>query len=134
MTLPVDIDAYFDSLLARVADAAIVSQMPIAHAEDDFNKCHDNAMKWVADHPEYRVVRGWLLWPHAGPPYMLHAHSVVSGPDGLVDVTPLRESGLHFLRHEGSDEDFMVLSKTHAQYTYGLDFTLAAPCGPAFWE
>jgi hypothetical protein len=134
MTLPADISACFDSLLARVAEAAIVPQMPVAHNEDDFNNCHDNAAKWVAEHPEYEVVKGWLLWPQAGPAYMLHAHSVVSGPDGLVDVTPLREPGLHFLRHEGSDEEFLALAKSYAQYTHGLDFTLAAPHRPESWE
>ncbi|WP_316193005.1 hypothetical protein [Bradyrhizobium sp. SZCCHNRI1029] len=124
MTLPVDIGAYFDSLVARVSTAVIVPQVPIARSEDSFNNCHDNATKWVAEHPEYQVVRGWLLWPQAGPPYMLHAHSVVIGPDGLVDVTPLRESGLHFLRHTGSKEEFLSLAKRYAQHIHGLDFTL----------
>lgn len=101
--------------------------MPIAYTEDDFNNCHANAEKWVAEHPQYVVVRGWLLWPQTGPPYMLHAHSVVSGPVGLEDVTPLRDPGLHFLRHEGSDQEFLALAKSYAQHIHGHDFTLAVP-------
>lgn len=97
MTLPVNIDFYFNELIARISAAAIVPQLPISHTGGDFNNCHANAAIWVAEHPEYEVVRGWLLWPQAGSPYMLHAHSVVSGPAGLVDVSPLREPGLHFL-------------------------------------
>ncbi len=98
--------------------------MPMAYADGDFNNCHANAEKWIAAHPEYEVVRGWLLWPQAGPPYMRHAHSVVSGPTGLEDVTPLRDSGLHFLKHEGSEQTFLSLAKNFAQYTHGLNFTL----------
>lgn len=134
MTLPVDIHAYFELLLERISTAAIVPHMPVTYSEGEFNNCHANAAKWVADHPEYEVVRGWLLWPQAEPPYMLHAHSVVSGPDGLVDVTPLRDQGLHFLRHEGSEEEFLSLSKSFAQYTHGLNYTLAAPPRPEDWQ
>lgn len=83
MTLPTSIEAYFDSLVARVATAVAVPLMPTDYTEADFNNCHTNAENWAAEHPEYVVVRGWLLWPQAGPPYMVHAHSVVSGPVGL---------------------------------------------------
>jgi hypothetical protein len=124
MILTPQIIAYFDSVVARASTATIVPLFKRAYTEADYNNCHDNAANWVADHPEYRVVRGWLLWPQAGPPYMLHAHSVVSGPAGLLDVTPLRDTGLHFLKHEGSDQDFLSLAKNFAQYTHGLDFIL----------
>jgi hypothetical protein len=80
------------------------------------------------------MVRGWLLWPQAGPPYMLHAHSVVSGPAGLLDVTPLRDQALHFLRHEGSEDEFLSLAKNYAQYIHGLDFTQVAPPDPESWQ
>lgn len=46
---------------------------------------------------------------------------------GLEDVTPLRDPGLHFLRHEGSEQEFLALAKSHAQHIHGLDFTLAVP-------
>jgi hypothetical protein len=97
--------------------------MPIPYAEDEFNHCHANAARWVT--PGYEVVRGWLLWPGAGSPHMLHAHSVVRGSAGLVDVTPLRAPGLHFLEHEGGEEEFLALAKNFAQHTHGLDFTQA---------
>jgi hypothetical protein len=124
LTLPVALHDYFDSLVARASAAVIVPHAATPCAESDFNNCHDNAARWVAEHPEFEVVRGWLLWPQAGPPYLLHAHSVVSGPAGLMDVTPLRELGLHFLRHEGSEEEFLALAKQCAQHIHGLDFTL----------
>ena len=60
-------------------------------------------------------------------PHMLHAHSIVRGPQGLVDVTPLRDPGLHFLEHEGGEEDFLWLAGYFAQYTHGLDFSLGDP-------
>jgi hypothetical protein len=63
MTLPVDIRGYIDSLVARVSTAVIVPHMPVVYAELDFNNCHANAGKWVAEHPECEVVSGWLLWP-----------------------------------------------------------------------
>jgi hypothetical protein len=124
MSLTLQIGAYFDSLVARASTATIVPLLEKTYTEADYNNCHENAAKWVVDHPEYRVVRGWLLWPQAGLPYMLHAHSVVSGPAGLLDVTPLRDPGLHFLKHEGSEQDFLSLAKKFAQYTHGLNFTL----------
>jgi hypothetical protein len=122
--LPTSVSVYFDALLARVSAAEVVPHMSIVFTEDDYNNCHANATKWVAAHPGYEVVRGWLPWPQAGPPYMLHAHSVVRGPDGLVDVTPLRDPGLHFLKHEGSEQEFLELAQRFAQYIHGLDFTL----------
>ena len=65
---------------------------------------------------------------------MLHAHSVVSGPAGLLDVTPLRDQALHFLRHEGSEDEFFSLAKNYAQYIHGLDFTQIAPPDPESWQ
>ena len=106
MTLPASIESYFGALVARASAAVVVPHMPIPYAEDDFNKCHANAARWVSEHPGYEVVRGWLLWPGAGPSHMVHAHSVVRGPEGLVDVTPLRAPGLHFLEHQGGEESF----------------------------
>jgi hypothetical protein len=116
------VSAYFDALLARVSTAELVPFMPIEFTEVNYNNCHGNAAKWVAEHPEYKVVHGWLLWAQAGPPYMLHAHSVVRGPAGLVDVTPLRDQGLHFLEHEGSEQEFLALAQTFAQHIHGLNF------------
>jgi hypothetical protein len=127
MILTSDISVYFDSLVARVSTATVVPLLEKEYTESDFNTCHDNAARWVAEHPEYEVVQGWLLWPHGGPPYMLHAHSVVSGPTGLLDATPLRASDLHFLTHEGTDQDFQFLAKNFAQYTHGLDYSQMFP-------
>jgi hypothetical protein len=127
MTLPIDTKAYFDALVARASLSVVVPQMQVAHDDDQFNRCHENATKWVAEHPEYTVVRGWLLWPQAGPPYLLHAHSIVRGPQGLVDVTPLRDPGLHFLEHKGSEAEFLWLARHFAQFTHGLDFSLGDP-------
>jgi hypothetical protein len=128
--MPIDIGRYFDALVARAPMSVLVPHMQIAYVDDDFNSCHKNAARWVAEHPEYTVIRGWLLWPQAGPPYLLHAHSIVRGPQGLVDVTPLRESGLHFLEHDGTEENFLWLAKHFAHYTHGLDFSLGDPHVP----
>jgi hypothetical protein len=127
MKPPIDIRAYFDALVERASTAIAVPQMPLSFEDSDFNNCHENAAKWVAGRSDYVVTRGWLLWPQAGPPYMLHAHSLVRGAEGLVDVTPLRESGLHFLEHQGSEEEFLWLAKYYAQYTHGLDLSAAQP-------
>jgi hypothetical protein len=59
MMLLVAIDVYFDSLLARVSTTVVVPHMPMAYAENDFNNCHANVARWVAEHPEYAVVSGW---------------------------------------------------------------------------
>jgi hypothetical protein len=130
LTPPLDINAYFGALVARASTAVVVPLMPMSYADSDFNNCHVNAARWAAANPEYAAVGGWLLWPQAGPPYILHAHSVVKGPEGLVDVTPLREKGLHFLEHQGSGEEFSWLATNFAQYTHGLDLSQMHPPAP----
>ena len=48
-------------------------------------KCHDNAKRWVAEHPAYMVIEGWLA---EDPEFLFVKHSVVVNEDGnLICVT-----------------------------------------------
>jgi hypothetical protein len=69
------------------------------------NQCHDNADRWVNDHPGDLVLRGWLLDAEGDPdthsPYRFIAHSVVLTALGrMIDITlPASERPRRFLVH-----------------------------------
>jgi hypothetical protein len=75
--------------------------------------CHDNVDNWVEKHPRQKAVRGWVT---AGSKSLLTLHSVVEGEDGhWFDITPLTDENetlrknMLFVRHVGSEEDFLWL-------------------------
>ena len=61
--------------------------------------CHGSAERWVAAHPGWSVVRGWVLvqgTPGQGATYA--AHSAVMDPEGrLWEVTQPEQPALWFL-------------------------------------
>ena len=68
------------------------------------NKCHENVEVWVQNHPEYSIVRGWLIVSST-----IAKHSVTAAPDGvLFDITPLRYR-YKFFSHPGSEQEYQVL-------------------------
>lgn len=107
----------------RREQARFVRSAP--HALAQFNECHANAERYVAENPQCRVIRGWLLEDFSDFSYF-NAHSVVQLEDGsLLDPTPLRRVCL-FLPHWGTEDEFAVLrhNRPRVQYPY-LDFELS---------
>ena len=60
------------------------------------NECHQNAQRFVALHPEYTLVNGWLQQSHM----IFVKHSVVRSPSGeLICVTLDKEDRYRFTVH-----------------------------------
>lgn len=73
--------------------------------------CHENADRWVDEHPAWRVVRGWLIVLDDGVSALFDAHSVVRDPLGqLWDVTQSEVS--RFVIHTGREDEFMKKVKS----------------------
>jgi hypothetical protein len=78
---------------------------------------HDNVNIWVRRSPEYKAVRGWVVFDFSRNPTFrarfvrFAVHSVIEAPDGtLWDITQRYTSRPHpFIRHPGTDEDFDYL-------------------------
>lgn len=90
--------------LVRLANAAELATLP-----PDKTICHACACAWVRQHPSSRVVEGWLVVNER----LFHKHSVVTGGDGLLCVTP-RQPGAcenRFIVHrsEWTNEPFSAL-------------------------
>ena len=106
---------YFEELVDRMQSAVLVPHLIDPNAS--FNNCHENADRWVSANPGYEIARGWLVFSTSGG-YMFHAHSVVRGPAGLEDVTPLQVSGFHFLPHAGTEAEFWAIAENNAQHIH----------------
>lgn len=84
------------------------------------HQCHNNADYWAIKNPGDKAVRGWLVFDYYTsskgliPVVQFTAHSIVEAADGtLFDLTPSHASQLYpFLRHEGSNEEFVELVET----------------------
>ena len=76
-------------------------------------KCHENVDSWIAAHHGDRAARGWILTQYLAPFGFdrFTSHSVIQTPTGeLLDVTlPLHECHHRFVRHPGSDAEFLGL-------------------------
>jgi len=86
-------------------------------------QCHRNADIWAEHNAQSRAVRGWLVSDQGYGCYVLTAHSLVWDADRerLLDITPPlfdpdRQS-MRFLRHLGSEEEFMALLPRYTQVT-----------------
>jgi hypothetical protein len=107
------------SLYARRPEAVVVpyEAKPMASGLPAEQDCHINAGRWVLEHPDHKVVRGWMVFDYNQISEGLHpvcrftAHSVVETPDGrLIDLTPSRASQRYpFLRHPGSEDEFNTI-------------------------
>ena len=64
--------------LILAADADLCGFIP------ETGKCHDNADRWVVDHPQHRVVRGYIIFNDC----FFGKHSVVEIGHCLLDITP----------------------------------------------
>jgi hypothetical protein len=63
----------------------IASAEFLGQFKSDPAKCHDNARRWVEQHPEYGIVEGWIP---VDPTFLFFKHSVVTKSDGkLICVT-----------------------------------------------
>jgi hypothetical protein len=94
-----DLRRYAASLFARRDGAQIIQYKEIEIGDDNAlpRNCHNNADSWVENHPEFSVVRGWLVVVIPGFQWIRFlAHSVVSSADGeLFDITPQRAFQQH---------------------------------------
>lgn len=80
------------------------------------HECHSNVDRWVAEHPECAVVRGWLIYDYTlgvHPVVRFQAHSVLEENGRLVDITPNEaRQRPPFLRHPEGNEMFdLTVSK-----------------------
>jgi len=116
----ISVDLYFESLLARLDDA---ERVPFREVYLDHgirpvrNECHDNVDAFIKSHLQFRAVRGWAVTAGC----ILDAHSVVCDEHGFLwDITfdSLPEPGLLFIRHRGTDEEFIGLRMQRAQHIY----------------
>ncbi len=64
---------------------------------------HENGNDFVAEHPDWRVVRGWLMSPGD----ILDKHAIVENllSGQRFDVTPL-DPRVPFFEHPGTAEEF----------------------------
>lgn len=75
------------------------------------HRCHENADRWVGEHPTWTVVRGWLIVVDDGVSAMFDAHSAVRDPLGRVwDVT--QSEVKRFITHSGREYEFMEKVKS----------------------
>lgn len=101
-------------LVARLRHAKCARQIGETVPDSQPGQCHQNCARWAEAHPGDRVIRGWLdsSYQILPPTRQFSAHSVIETAGGdLLDVT-LRSSEAqhHFLRHEGSPEEFDALT------------------------
>jgi hypothetical protein len=105
------IESYFADLCARLPGETETVRFRDVRAFIEGwrrNDCHGNVKALIANHPEYRAVRGWAVSGAHGA-YQLGAHSVVSDGEGtLWDITfpDLAEHGIRFLCHRGTEQEF----------------------------
>jgi hypothetical protein len=82
--------------------------------------CHANVDVWVMRSPQYKAVRGWVIFDQSNNPliprprFHFAAHSVIETPDAkLLDITPsLASQPYPFIRHPNSIEEFDELRNT----------------------
>jgi len=104
-----------DRLKALICAAVQVKNIgdQISGWEPIMGRCHQNVDRWVSKHPDDRATRGWIRTAYMALPgfIRLMSHSVVETPAGtLLDVTlPVRECHHQFIRHPGSDAEFLEL-------------------------
>lgn len=83
------------STILRIAQSADLGTFVPVAAE-----CHHNARRWAAEHPNSRVVEGWVS---AGD-FIFEKHSVVTDEhDELLCITPRERSAYNgpFIQHQG---------------------------------
>jgi len=79
-------------------------------------ECYANCDIWVIRSPEYRVIRGWVVFdlsnnPLTRPHFRFVGHSIIVAPDGKPwDITPNETSQAYpFLEHPGPFGEFEAL-------------------------
>lgn len=83
------------SIILRIAQREDLGSFAPVAAE-----CHHNARRWTAEHPDSRVVEGWVS---AGD-FIFEKHSVVTDENNeLLCITPRERSAYNgpFIRHQG---------------------------------
>jgi hypothetical protein len=122
-------EKYFRALYERRATAEMIPFMNVSfsHGRPKCSLCHKNVATWVRENPECTPVRGWLIRLHGENQSKMHAHSVVSRPDGtLFDITPMKERRPNFLRHTGTEDEFFDIENRHKDADWPpLNFSLA---------
>lgn len=77
------------------------------------NDCHNNAARWVAEHPGDTVMRGWLHDPRGMQRNWFVAHSVIRTAAGeIIDVTldACPQKHLRFFPHPGPVDFFVIVN------------------------
>ena len=115
--MPVDVEAYGQALLRRVAEARRLRRAEIAGGDwqPQPNWCHANVSVWCEVKEGYTPVRGWLYFDLPGLAFCSFvAHSALRAPNGeLYDITPSRTSAEYpFLEGGLSEDEYAELVET----------------------
>jgi hypothetical protein len=114
-------DRYFSDVFDRLSESEELSFLEVSVDEwrPKESDCHANVDYFAERRPQYQPVRGWL----AVSDQILNAHSVVcrrSWPRKLYDITPPKPNrerlAMRFVRHRGTEDEFLVLRARYAQY------------------
>jgi hypothetical protein len=94
----------------RIVQLHFATQAELGALVPEPAKCHDNAQRWVADHPGWSVVEGWI----AETDWLFVKHSVVADPHGSLVCVTLGPEGKHvgpFIVHQArwTKENFREL-------------------------
>jgi hypothetical protein len=116
---PGEVRRYFDAVFRRQGQAAEPRRLQVRYEDGTEPQpacCHENAERWVCEHPDYEVVRGWAIAASSGGgSLMLAAHTVVRAPGGeLVEITPLPSYSVRFIAHQGEEGVFAQLRAQRA--------------------
>lgn len=125
--------AYFQSLWQRRAEARNIVRREVTFADGSAplaNACHANAERWVAENPDFEVVRGWLIESDDGHFIRLAAHALVRNSKTLIEITPLGAAQPPFLEHLGADSAFLRLLPRFNSVTWPPPTPLDASWAP----
>ena len=120
----IDMAALAQSLFERRRTAVVIPyrESSLPEWKPSEHLCHINADYWSIHTHGDMPVRGWLVFDLSSamifgqrPRFRFTAHSVNIDENGnLFDLTPSQASQRYpFIRHQGSDEEFMTLVENH---------------------
>ena len=104
---------YFEELYSRrnATDRLEPERWNFVNGEvPKFGECHANVDRWIAENPEHKAIRGWVIDGGMGEYVNFVAHSAVRIPSGeLIDITWRKP--LILIGHRGSAGLFHLLSQ-----------------------
>ena len=120
------IESYFVALHSRRHTAVPMHHRTVATDtwKPEPSQCHANVDYWADLNSALRAVRGWMIVSEnqTGRCHF-EAHSVVGDGNMLFDITLADDAactGIRFLPHIGTEEEFRAVEESHRQVDYPL--------------